>query len=108
MKSNWRQIFKNIASQAVRKCGVEFGVFLRDWGLRDFLIEAFDRGDSPQEIGARALDQLCVKEDPSRNMPVCLAVAEFLNETVGDPGDPDMQRLRVSWFTVNWNSGGLG
>ena len=85
MKSAWRQIFKNTAAQAARTCGVEFGVFLRDWGLQDFLLDAFDRGDSPQEIGARALSQLCVKGDPSRDMPVCLTVVEFLNETVGLP-----------------------
>ena len=75
-------------------CGVEFGVFLREWGLQDFLLEAFDQGESPQEIAARALDQLCVKEDHLRDMPVCLMVAEFLNETVGlSVGDPQMQRL---------------
>jgi hypothetical protein len=91
MTSDWRRTFKDVAAQAARTCGVEFGVFLRDWGLQDFLLEAFDRGDSPQEIAARALDQLCVKEDRSRDMPVCLTVAEFLNETVGDPG---MHRLR--------------
>jgi hypothetical protein len=95
MKSAWRQIFKNTAAQAARTCGVEFAVFRRDWGLQDFLLEAFDRDDSPQEIAARALDQLCVKEDPSRDMAVCLTVAEFLNETVGLPTeDPQMQRLR--------------
>ena len=31
---------------------------MREWGLQDFLIEAFDQADSPQEIAARALDQL--------------------------------------------------
>ena len=94
MESRWRRVFKDTAAQAARTCGVEFGVFLREWGLLDFLLEAFDRGETPQEIAARALDQLCVKEDPSRDMPVCLTVAEFLNETVGlSVEDPQMQRL---------------
>ena len=65
-----------------------------EWGLEDFLTEAFDQAESPQEVAARALERLCATGG-RREKVVCLTVAQFLNETVGPPPtDRQLQRLR--------------
>ena len=94
MQSAWRQVFKNTAAEAAQPY-VPFRVFLRDWGLADFLIEGFDATDSPLEIAAHALEYLCEKGDLERNMVVCTTVLRFLERLIGTRReDPHGQRLR--------------
>lgn len=88
--------FKRIAAQTASSLGVGFGTFLREWGLRDFLIDEDERSDVPQEIAARALSALCTGDLGTRDRLVFLTVVEFLDETIGAPQeDPEgVQRLR--------------
>ena len=92
----FHRVFKRVAAQAASECRVNFGTFLRQWGLEDFLVDQVDKSDLPQEIAARALADLCTGDLGTRDQVVCLTVTEFLDETVGRPSqDPEgMQRLR--------------
>lgn len=88
--------FKRIAAQTASSMRVRFGTFLREWGLKDFLIDEEERSGVPQEIAARALSALCTGDLDTRDQLVFLTVVEFLDETIGAPHeDPEgVQRLR--------------
>jgi hypothetical protein len=88
--------FKRVAAQTASNLRVNFGTFLRQWGLKDFLIDEEERSDVPQEIAARALSGLCTGDLLTRDRLVFLTVVEFLDETIGAPQqDPEgVQRLR--------------
>jgi hypothetical protein len=90
------QVFKRVAAQAASALDVNFGTFLRDWGLGDFLIDEEPQSDVPEEIAARALSRLCSGRIDSRDQLVFLTVIQFLDETLGSPAeDPQrVQRLR--------------
>ena len=88
--------FKRVAAQAASSLGISFGTFLREWGLKDFLIDEEERSDAPEEVAARALSALCTGDLGTRDRLVFLTVVEFLDETVRAPDeDPEgIQRLR--------------
>lgn len=90
------RLFKHVAAQAASNLHVNFGTFMREWGLEDFLIDDEGKSDVPQEIAARALSYLCSGAIDTRDQLVFFTVIPFLDETVGRPAeDPEtVQRLR--------------
>ena len=88
--------FKRVAAQTASSLRISFGTFLREWGLRDFLIDEDEKSDVPQEIAARALSALCTGDLGTRDRLVFLTVVEFLDETIRPPReDPEgIQRMR--------------
>jgi hypothetical protein len=78
--------FKAIAAQIAHRHGFAFGVFLRDHGLQDFLVDEVTPSDGVAEIAAKALHYFCVEEDRFNGFFIGVETAvQFLNEHLGRP-----------------------
>ncbi len=90
-----RAKFKRCIDQACEHFRLNPAEFARQRGLRDFVIDAFESDPSCRKIAARALVELCQSPPNLLDGVVCIAVIDFLDESIGAPQQDETRARRA-------------
>ena len=94
--SEYSATFKRCINQACDFFRIKPGEFARQRGLRDFLLDVAGRNLSAEDVAALALEQLCERPPGPMDGVVCVAVMDFLDESLGKPQQDRTRQRRAS------------
>src|SRR5580704_9960317 len=89
------QIFKIAISSACHPFGASHSHLRKARGIDAFELQT-DFNSSPKTIAASALMALCARDGSYLDGIICVAVIDFLDETIGPPHEDEDRTMRMT------------